>query len=82
MRCKSFLVAISLGLVFVGQVVGQEHRVTGEVISGETRAPLLGVNIAVQNTDMGTTTDLYGQYVLDGVSPQDILTFTYYRLSG
>lgn len=50
---------------------------TGEVISGETRAPLLGVNIAVQNTDIGTTTDLDGQYVLEGISPQDILVFTY-----
>ncbi|MCH7859666.1 MAG: SusC/RagA family TonB-linked outer membrane protein [Candidatus Marinimicrobia bacterium] len=50
---------------------------TGEVISGETRDPLLGVNIAVQNTDIGTTTDLYGQYVLEGISPQDILVFTY-----
>ncbi len=77
MRCKVFLVGIAVSLVFVGQVIGQEHRVTGEVISGETRAPLIGVNIIVQNTTTGTTTDLYGQYVLDGISPQDILVFSY-----
>ncbi len=77
MRCKVFLAGLAFSLVFVGQVIGQEHRVTGEVISGETRAPLIGVNIVVQNTTTGTTTDLYGQYVLEGISPQDILVFTY-----
>ncbi|MCH7573801.1 MAG: TonB-dependent receptor [Candidatus Marinimicrobia bacterium] len=45
--------------------------------SNETRAPLLGVNIVVQNTSVGTTTDQDGHYELDAVSPDAVLVFTY-----
>ena len=54
MRVKFYLVSLAVSLLYVGQVMGQEHRVTGQVISGENRTPLLGVNITVQNTDLGT----------------------------
>lgn len=77
MRCKVFSLGLAFSLVFVGQVIGQEHRVTGEVISGETGDQLLGVNIVVKGTGIGTTTDSDGRYVVNTTSPQDILVFSY-----
>ncbi|MCH8836978.1 MAG: SusC/RagA family TonB-linked outer membrane protein [Candidatus Marinimicrobia bacterium] len=50
---------------------------TGEVVSTETGAPLLGVNIVVEGTGIGTTTDSDGRYVVNATSPQDILVFSY-----
>jgi iron complex outermembrane receptor protein len=66
-----------VGLFFAGQAIGQGNRVTGRVISGEDRTPLLGLNIVVKNTDRGTSTDLDGRYELTNVSPQDTLVFSY-----
>lgn len=77
MRAKVFLIILTASLFFVGQVIGQGHRVTGRVINREARAPLLGVNIVVKNTEMGTTTDNDGRYVLEKVSPKDTLVFLY-----
>lgn len=77
MRVKVYLIGLAVSLLCVGQVIGQEHRVTGHVISGENRAPLHGVNIVVQGTGMGTVTDAYGLYVLEDVSVEDILVFSY-----
>lgn len=77
MKIKVYLISLAVSLLCVGQVIGQEHRVTGHVISGENRAPLHGVNIVVQGTEMGTVTDAYGLYVLEDVSGEDILVFSY-----
>ncbi|MCH8022041.1 carboxypeptidase-like regulatory domain-containing protein, partial [candidate division KSB1 bacterium] len=63
--------------MIVGQVLGQTHRVTGRVIDQDDRSALPGLNIVVKNTQRGTTTDTDGRYVLENVSPQDTLVFTY-----
>ena len=70
------LIGLAINLLFIGQVIGQEHQVAGQVISGDGD-PLIGVNITVQGTDMGTTTDMDGRYVLKDVSPQGTLVFSY-----
>ncbi|MFQ6114078.1 MAG: SusC/RagA family TonB-linked outer membrane protein, partial [bacterium] len=77
MKIKIFLVNLLVSLLFVGQVIGQGHRVTGRVISAEDRAPMLGLNIVVKNTERGTSTDMDGRYVLENVSPQDTLVFLF-----
>lgn len=77
MRTKVLLVSLMVSLFFVGQAIGQENKVSGKVISGEDRTPLLGVNIVVKNTIRGTTTDMDGQYALENISPQDTLVFSY-----
>ena len=58
-------------------VFSQTHRVTGRVIDQDDRSALPGLNIVVKNTQRGTTTDTDGRYVLENVSPQDTLVFTY-----
>ena len=43
----------------------QEIEVTGQVTDSETGDPLPGVNIVVQGTTIGTTTDMDGNYTIE-----------------
>ncbi|WP_227472045.1 TonB-dependent receptor [Parabacteroides bouchesdurhonensis] len=54
----------------------QGKRVIGQVLdpNGE---PLIGVNVLVKGTTIGTTTDMDGNYVLDGVPANATLEFSY-----
>ena len=65
-------------LLFVSsQLFGQGHTVTGKVISGEDRGPMLAVNIVVKGTNMGAATDNDGRYSLPNVSSNAVLVFTF-----
>ncbi|MGI0015294.1 MAG: carboxypeptidase-like regulatory domain-containing protein, partial [Nitrososphaera sp.] len=77
MRTKVLFVSLMVSLFFVGQAIGQGNKVSGKVISGEDRTPLLGVNVVVKNTTKGATTDNDGKFVVENVSPQDTLVFSY-----
>ncbi|MEE9166679.1 MAG: TonB-dependent receptor [Candidatus Neomarinimicrobiota bacterium] len=77
MKIKTFLFSIVVSLFVVGQVSAQNGEVSGRVISGENRAPLIGVNIVIQGTTMGATTDIEGLYVLEDVPSDAILVFSY-----
>ncbi|MDZ7359680.1 MAG: TonB-dependent receptor [candidate division KSB1 bacterium] len=76
MRVKHVLFTVMVSLLFMGQAMGQT-RISGRVISGEDKSPLLGANVLVKNTTRGTTTDQDGRFVLDGVTPTDVLVVTY-----
>lgn len=59
-------------LIFALALVGPAHAqstgtVTGRVVDAETNAPLPGVNITIQNSDMGASTNEAGQFRLTGV---------------
>jgi len=47
----------------------QQHEVTGTVTDAQTGDPLPGVNIVVQGTTTGTTTDMDGEYSIE--APDD-----------
>ena len=51
-------------------------KVTGTVVDGETREPIIGANITVVGSQTGTTTDLDGRYSID-VEPDASLEITY-----
>lgn len=53
----------------------QDRRVTGRVISGKDQQTIPGVTILVRNTELGTTTDANGNYVLN-VPPNATLVFS------
>lgn len=76
-RFKVPFISLAVILIVSGEAFGQELRITGRVISGEDRDPMIGVNIVVAGTDMGTTTDSDGRYVLDAVPPDASLVFSY-----
>lgn len=54
----------------------QEHEVSGQVVAQEGGA-LPGVNVLVEGTTIGTTTDVNGSYSLTVPSPQDTLVFSF-----
>ncbi|MFW5760270.1 MAG: TonB-dependent receptor plug domain-containing protein, partial [Cyclobacteriaceae bacterium] len=54
----------------------QEQRISGKVTSYEDNEPLPGVNILVKNKNMGTVTDLEGNFSLNAVSSEDVLVFS------
>ncbi|MCH8327991.1 MAG: carboxypeptidase-like regulatory domain-containing protein, partial [Candidatus Marinimicrobia bacterium] len=81
MRLRDTLTGLAVSLLLVGSAAGQNHEVSGTVTSLETRGPLLGVNITVQNTSAGTTTDQDGHYELSDVSPDAVLVFDFIGFS-
>ena len=57
-------------------VFGQDITVSGVVTESGTGEPLIGVNVLVKDSDVGTITGLDGDYTLD-VAPDAILVFSY-----
>lgn len=54
----------------------QQNIVRG-VVKDEKGSPVPGVTIVVKGTTKGTTTDLNGNYVLDGVTPESTLVVSF-----
>ncbi len=52
-------------------------EVTGSVIDGETGEPLPGVNISVEGTTTGTSTNVDGEYSLEVPGPESVLVFSF-----
>jgi len=54
-----------------------QQTVSGTVTESGTGLPIPGVNILVQGTSNGTTTDFDGNYSLSGINENDVLVFSY-----
>ena len=63
-------------LVFVTAGVAQSHEISGTVTDAETGETLPGVNILIQGTSQGTTTNLDGEYQIN-TETDDVLVFSY-----
>ncbi|MDB5239973.1 MAG: SusC/RagA family TonB-linked outer membrane protein [Spirosoma sp.] len=59
----------------------QDQRITGRVLSGKDQQPIPGVNVLIKNTQIGTTTDAAGNFVLNA-SPNATLVFSAIGYSG
>lgn len=55
----------------------EQKKVSGKVTSASNGNPLIGVNILVKGTNMGTTTDTKGHFSIAVPSLQDTLVFSY-----
>ncbi|MCG2587798.1 SusC/RagA family TonB-linked outer membrane protein [Rhodohalobacter sulfatireducens] len=69
-----YTVIILLSITTIG--MAQNHEVTGTVTDAETGESLPGVNIIIQGTSQGTTTDLDGEYEIN-TEPDGVLVFSY-----
>ena len=69
-----------LGLLFMVITVAasaQERTVTGKVTDQQTGLPMQGVSVKVKNSDVGTSTNIDGDYTIRVPSSESILVFTY-----
>lgn len=73
---KNFTVLILL-LVSFTMAIAQTRVVTGKVTSAEDGEGLPGVNILVQGTTKGTTTDVEGNYLLELQPTENTLVFSF-----
>jgi TonB-dependent SusC/RagA subfamily outer membrane receptor len=68
---------LSLGFTALYAQDSEEHTVSGTITNAEDAGPLPGVNIVVEGTTIGTTTDFEGNYELTVPSSDVTLVFTY-----
>ncbi|WP_026915614.1 SusC/RagA family TonB-linked outer membrane protein [Christiangramia portivictoriae] len=54
-----------------------QNTVSGNVTETATGLPVPGVNVIVQGTTNGTTTDFDGNYTISNISDEDILVFSF-----
>ena len=73
---------ILLTVLFCNSYAQNTGRIEGRVLDRETNKPLPGVNILIENTNKGTTTDLRGTFILRSVttgSKELVFSFVGYR---
>ena len=63
MKLKLLLIYLLLS------ILSAQSSITGSVTRSDNGEPLLGVNVLVQNTFMGTTTGIDGQFIIDQLNP-------------
>lgn len=75
---RTLLVLLFSGLILLTNhlAYAQGTTITGKVTSAEDNTGLPGVNVLVEGTPSGTTTDVNGNYSIN-VPPQAVLTFSY-----
>ena len=54
-----------------------QNTVSGNVTESATGLPVPGVNVIVQGTSNGTTTDFDGNYTIQNVSNEDVIVFSF-----
>ncbi len=65
-----FFVAVNVG------AHAQQKSVSGKIVDDQNQ-PLPGVTVVVAGTTQGTVTDIDGNFNISGVSPEDVLTFSF-----
>jgi TonB-linked SusC/RagA family outer membrane protein len=58
-------------------LIGQARTITGKVIGADDQLPLIGVNVQVKGTTIGTITDFEGNYSIELNVAQNQLEFSY-----
>jgi outer membrane receptor for ferrienterochelin and colicins len=74
---KRITTIMSLVLMLFAQLsIAQSLKVSGTVLDGESNQPLPGVNILVDGSRKGVSTDIRGQFEID-VAAGDVLVFSF-----
>src|SRR6218665_2564196 len=74
---RKLLITVLILSLFCTLGWAQGRQVTGKVTSQEDGAGLPGVNVLVQGTSKGTTTDVEGNYSIDLLDSENTLVFTF-----
>jgi TonB-linked SusC/RagA family outer membrane protein len=70
------LIVISLNDSSISQVQPQQNTVRGTIVDVESN-PLAGVSVSVKGTTNGTLSDINGNFLLENVSPESVLVFSF-----
>lgn len=70
------LYVLLLSIIFQGNSYAQERTISGK-ITDDKGEPLIGVNIFVKGTTLGTVSDNEGKYTLNVPDNETVLTFSY-----
>ena len=74
---KNLLIFLAFALTITCNVLAQNKSVSGKVTSMEDDEPLPGVNVTVRGSNVGTVTDLDGNYKIDLPQGATQLVFSY-----
>jgi len=74
---KNLLVTFVLLITLLGNVMAQTRTITGTVSSAEDGQSLLGVNVAVVDSTIGTITDINGAYSIEVPAGAQSLEFSH-----
>lgn len=74
---KKMTITMLFFLASISIVLAQTVRVTGTVTSGDDGLPIIGATILVKGTNIGTITDLDGQFSLDVPQANKVLQVSY-----
>ena len=70
---RQYLLSLSVALILCGMAQGAwaqgQGKIAGKVVEAETGEPLPGVNVVIQGTTQGTTTDVEGDYFIANLAP-------------
>lgn len=72
MSNRKYLIRLSIALLFfaiVTLMAGNTGKITGLITDAKTNTPLVGVNVLVEGTLLGGSTDANGVYFIIGVPP-------------
>ncbi len=70
MRKKAIFLGMIFTLLFItGVFAGTTGKISGVVKDAETNEPLPGVNVIIENTQMGAATNLDGEYTIINIPP-------------
>lgn len=75
MRIKVLL--LSLLLVVIGQLTALAQNVVGGVVSDENGDPIIGAQVKVKGSKIGTATDIDGKFTLPSVKSGETLEINY-----
>jgi len=68
---------LALMLMFCTTLAFAQTLTVSGIVTDETNAPLIGVNVLVKGTSNGAVTDIDGKYALQQVPPKAVLVFSY-----
>lgn len=68
---------VLFAVLWSSSVFAQTITISGTVTAADSGEPLIGANILVQNTAIGTTTEIDGTYSLEIPNPNAVLEVTY-----
>ncbi len=77
--CKGLIVVVCL--MGIGIQASAQKTLSGKLTDQETGDPLIGANIMIKGTDVGTVTDFDGNYTLEyeGESPVLVVSYVGYK---